>query len=167
MASGDTLCVFVPSNYEPPSTNYALWGLRNQHPVLKFNDTTDWEAVWSSIMPRSYGGGGITAYIHYAMDTATANDVVWQGAFERIGDQQLDIDSDSFEAFQSSGAITVPGTAGLVDICTITFTNGAQMDSVAVGEGFRFKLRRDADDTSATDNASGDAHLRFVELKET
>jgi hypothetical protein len=115
---------------------------------LDADATTDEEAVFSAVMPQHYAGSGVTAYIHYAMSTAVANELVTQGAFERIGDQQLDIDADSFAAFQTSGAITVPATSGNVDIKTIAFTDGAQMDSVAIGESFRFKIRRDADDTS-------------------
>jgi hypothetical protein len=167
MASGDTLLIFTPLHNEPPSSNYATLDTRNQHPVLDFDASTDEEAVFSAVLPRNYGGSGITAYIHYAMSTATANEVVWQAAFELIGDADQDIDSDGFAAFNGSGAITVPGTSGNVDITTITFTNGADMDSVTVGDGFRFKVRRDADDTSATDDATGDAELLFVELKET
>ena len=37
------------------------------------------------------------------------------------------------------------------------------MDSVAVGEGFRMKVTRDA----TNDDATGDAEIRFIEIKET
>ena len=167
MASGNTLLVWTPQCNEPPASIAATLDLRNYHPVLDFDASADEEAVFSDVMSRNYAGGGITAYIHYSMTSATSGNVVWQAAFERIGDGQQDIDSDGFASFQSSGAVAVPGTSGHVDICTIAFTDGAQMDSVAVGEGFRFKVRRDADDTSATDSATGDAELRFIELKET
>ena len=167
MASGDTLIQWSALANEPPSSNYATFDTRNQHPVLDFDPSTDEEAVFSGVLPRHYAGGGITAYIHYSMSTAEANNVVWQGAFERVGDGQQDVDSDSFASFQSSGQVAVPGTSGLVDIATITFTDGAQIDSIAVGEKFRFKVRGDADDTSATWDATGDAELHFVELKET
>ena len=170
MASGDTLAKFTPQMNEPPSSDYATIDTRNQHPTLDFapSGSNDEEAVFSDVMVQHYNSAnGITAYIHYAMSTAEANAVVWQGAFELIGDQDQDLDSDGFAAFQSSGAITVPGTTGLVDICTISFTAGAQLDSILVGDGYRFKVRRDADDTSATDDATGDAELRFVELRET
>ncbi|NIQ10453.1 MAG: hypothetical protein GWO10_16275, partial [candidate division Zixibacteria bacterium] len=50
-----------------------------------------------------------------------------------------------------------------VDIVNVTFTDGADMDSIAVGEGFRMKITRDA----TNDTATGDAELRFVEIKET
>ena len=39
------------------------------------------------------------------------------------------------------------------------------MDSVAVGEGFRLRINRDAD--NILDTLVGDAELLFVELKET
>lgn len=163
MASGDTLLVFTPLHNEPPASNPATLDIRNQHPVLDFDAATDESAVFSAVMPRSYSGNGITTYHHYAMSTATSNTIDWDGAFERIGDQQLDIDGDSFAAVQSVDNTTVPGTSGLVDIVAITFTNGAQMDSIAVGEGFRYKATRDA----SNDDASGDAELLFVEIKET
>lgn len=162
MASGDTLASFVPQCNEPPASNYATLDTRNQHPVLDFDDTTNESAVFSAVMPRHYAGGGVTVYVHWAA-TATSGDVDWDTAFERIGDQQQDIDVDGFAAAQSQNNNTVPATSGLVDIISIAFTDGAQMDSVAVGEGFRLKVTRDA----ASDTAVGDTQLRFVEIKET
>lgn len=163
MASGDTLWIFTPLHNEPPASNYATLDTRNQHPVLDFDAATNESAVFSTVMPRHYDSGGVTVYIHYAMSTATSGDVDWDVAFERIGDQQQDIDSDGFAAVNSVDNTTVPGTSGNVDIVNVTFTDGADMDSVAVGEGFRIKITRDA----VSDTASGDAELRFVEGKET
>jgi len=166
MASGDRLALFLPSGNEPPSSNYATLDTRNLHLILDFDATTDEEAVWTDKLPENYDDGGITVRIGYSMSSAEADDVVWQVALERIGDQQLDVDGDSFAAFQSSGAVTVPGTSGLVDVATVGLTHGAQMDSVAAGEQYRLKLRRDADSTSATDDAAGDAEVHFVEVIE-
>ena len=163
MASGDTLVVFTPLNNEPPSSAFATFDTRNQHVVLDFNDTTNESAVFKGIMPRHYGSGGVTVYIHYAMTSAEVNTIDWDAAFERIGDQQQDLDADGFAAVQSVDNTTVPGTSGLVDIVSIAFTDGAQMDSVAVGEGFRLKITRDA----TNDDAAGDAELWAVEIKET
>jgi len=163
MATGDTLVVFTPQHGEPPASNFATLDTRNEHPVLDFDAATNESAVFSGVMPRHYGGGGVTVYLHYAMSAATAGDVDWDAAFERIGDQQQDIDSDGFAAVQSVDNTTVPGTLGLVDVVSIPFTAGAQMDSVAAGEGFRLKVTRDA----AADTAGGDAELLFVEIKET
>lgn len=163
MASGETLLVFTPLNNEPPSSNYATLDTRNQHPVLDFDATTNESAVFSGVMPRNYGGGGITVYLHYAMTSAVANTVDWDVAFERIGDQQQDIDSDGFASAKSVNDTTVPGTSGLVDVVSISFSDGAEMDNVAAGEGFRVKVTRDA----ANDDAAGDAELLFVEIRET
>ncbi len=163
MASGDTLLIFTPQHNEPPSTNNATLDTRNQHPVLDFDATTNEDAVFSAVMPRNYAGSGVTAYAHIAMSSATSGDVDVDGAFERIGEEKQDIDSDGFAAVQSVDNTAVPETSGNVFIVPIVFTDGAQMDSVAVGEGFRFKLTRDA----ASDTAAGDAELLFVEIKET
>lgn len=163
MASGDTLLQFSPLHNEPPSSNPATLDLRNSHPALDFDATTNESAVFSAVVPRHYAGSGVTVYIHYAMSSAVANTIDWDVAFERIGDQQQDLDADGFAAVQSVDNTTVPGTSGLVDIVSIAFTNGAQMDSIAVGEGFRLKVIRDA----ASDDAAGDAELVFIELKET
>jgi len=163
MASGDTLLQFGPLHNEPPASNSATLDERNGHPVLDFDGTTNESAIFSGVMPRHYGGGGVTAYIHYAMSSATSGDVDWDAAFERIGDQQQDIDSDGFAAANSVDNTTVPGTSGNVDIVSVAFTDGADMDSVAVGELFRLKITRDA----VSDTAAGDAELLGVELKET
>ena len=164
MSSGDTLLIFTPLHNEPPSANAATLDTRNLHPVLDFDATTNESAVFSAVMPQSYAGTiGVTVYLHYAMSSAEADTVDWDVAFERIGDQQQDLDSDNFAAVNSVDNTTVPGTTGLVDIVSVAFTDGADMDSVAVGEGFRLKVTRDA----ASDDAAGDAELVFVEIRET
>lgn len=163
MASGDTLCVFTALNNEPPASNPATLDVRNNHMVLDFDATTDESAVFRGKMPRHYDGGGVTVSISYAMSTATSGDIDWDAAFERIGDQQQDIDSDGFAAVNSTDNTTVPGTSGNVDVVDITFTDGADMDSVAAGEEFRIKITRDA----SADTAAGDAELTVVEIRET
>lgn len=164
MASGDTLLIFTPLNNEPPSSNPATLDARNQHQVLDFDAATIESAVFTGIMPQHYAGTtGVTVYLHYAMSSATSGDVDWDVAFERIGDQQQDIDSDGFAAVNSVDNTTVPGTSGNVDVVSVPFTDGADMDSVAAGEMFRLKVTRDA----ASDTAAGDAELLAVEIRET
>lgn len=165
MASGDSLLQWTAYHNEPPATAYATLDTRNQHPVLDFDADTDESAVFSGVMPQHYAGTtGVTVLIHYAMTSAEANEVVWNAAFELVGDQQLDIDGDDFAAANAT-TVTVPGTSGLVDIASITFTDGVDMDSVAAGDGFRLKITRDAD--NGDDDATGDAELRWLELRET
>ncbi len=162
-AAADTLVVFTPLSNEPPASNFATPDLRNSHPVLDFDATTNESSVFSGVMPRRYGGGGVTVYIHYAMTSATSGNIDWDVAFERIGDQQQDLDADGFAAVNSVDNTTVPGTTGLVDIVSITFTDGADMDSVAAGESFRLQVTKDA----VSDTAAGDGELVKVEVKET
>lgn len=166
MASGNTLARFFPNQNEPPSASFATLDIRNQHPVLDFDDTSDENAVFSDVLDRAYASGGITAYIHYSMTSDITNKVRWDIALERIGDGQQDTDSDGFASAQTVNVAAVPGTSGHVDIVSIAFTDGAQIDSIAVGELYRIKVTRKPSDTT-NDTASGDAELHAVELKET
>jgi hypothetical protein len=164
MASGDTLLIFTAQHNEPTTSAYATFDTRNQHPVLDFDAATNESAVFSHVMPQTYSGTtGITVLVHYAMSTGTTGDIDWDAQFELIGDQQQNIDTDGFASVQSTDNTTIPSTSGFVDIVSITFTDGAQMDSVAAGDGFRLKVTRDA----VSDTAAGDAELRFVEVRET
>lgn len=162
MASGNTLLVLTPGAAELPASNFAALGLRNRHPVLRFDTTTQETVFWTAVLPRHYAGGGVTVYVHWSA-VPTTGTVGWDVAFERIGDSQQDIDSDGFATAQTVTATTVPGTSGNVDITNVAVSNGANMDSIAAGEAFRIRIRRDV----ATDTAAGDAELVAVELKET
>lgn len=166
MASGNTLAIFTPLHNEPPASNYATLDLRNYHPCLDFDGATDEEAVFSGILPRNYSGGGLTVYLHVGFTSATSGNAYWQVAIERMDDGTLDLDADSFASFQ--GAAGNPnGTSGVMTLVTIAFTAGAQMDSLAAGEMFRLKIRRDADGSAGTDDVTTDAELFGVEIKET
>ena len=162
MASGQTLITIEPKSHDPQGSGFGTPDVRNNHPVI---DLAIGETVVVPILlPRHYGGGGITIYLHYAMSSAVANDIKLETYIERVGDQQQDLDADGFAAAQNTGDITVPGTSGLVDIITSTHTNGAQMDGLAVGEGGRLKVKRVA--VVGTD-ASGDLEIFRIEIKET
>lgn len=163
MASGDTLLIFTALANEPPASSFATLDTRNGHPVLDFDATANESAVFSAVMPRRYSGGGLTVSLGYSMATATSGDVDWDIALERIGDQQQDVDADGFAAVNSADNTTVPATSGMVDVVSVAFTDGADMDGVAAGELFRIKVTRDA----ASDTAIGDAELHFVEVRET
>jgi hypothetical protein len=163
MASGNTLVVFRPVDNEPPASNYATFDIRNGHPTLDFDDTVQEAAVFTSVLPRHYASGGITVYLHWAATSATTGTVGWDVAFERVGDGQQDIDADGFATAQTVTAATAPATSGNVKITNVAFPDGANIDSLAVGESFRLRVRRDV----ANDTAVGDAELVAVELKET
>lgn len=162
MASGDTLATFYPQGYEPTTTNYATLNVRNQHPILEFDSATQETAIWTGVMPRNYGGGNITVNVTWAAVPTTGN-VGWGVTIERIQAGTLDIDADSFATEQIVTATTVNGTSGIPLTTGVTATAGATgTDSVAAGEPYRLRLRRDV----ATDTAAGDAQVRSVEVRE-
>ncbi len=163
MASGNTLVVWTPNANMPPATLFANFNTRNNHLVLEFDPSTNWDAIFKAIMPRHYAGGGITVYIHWCAATATSGNVLWNAQVE--ADLAQDIDSDGFAAAQASTADACSGTSGIETVSTIAFTNGAQMDSVAVGEEFRLKVTRNAAD--GTDTMAGLAQVTAIEIKET
>jgi len=165
MAAGDTLCTFDALSNQPPSANQATHDTHNYRTFLDFDDTTEEFAVFSGVMPAAYTGGGLTVDVHFAMSSATTGNVVLTAAIERVNAGGPDIDADSFAAAQTSGAAAVSGTSGITAVATITFTNGAQMDSLVASEPFRIKVSRDA--TDGSDTAVGDMELLAGEIRET
>jgi len=161
MASGDTLLQFLPNSHEPSAATYATGDVRNQHPTLDFALAEI--TRFTAFMPAHYAGGGVTIDLIIAMTSAVADDVNLETAFERIG-EVLDIDGDSFAAAQNTGDVTVPGASGVPKKLTSTHSDGAQMDSVAVGELFRLQVQRVA--VGGTD-ATGDLELLGVLVSET
>ena len=166
MASGDTLCYFNALNNEPPAANYATLDTRNSIYVLDFNADADEFAEFGGFMPRHYDGGGVTVTLGWmATDTTvTPHNVVWNVAFKSVTNDADDLDS---KAFAASNSVTdeEASASGEVAYATITFTDGADMDSVVAGEYFRLQISRDADNVS--DTLTDDAELVFVEIKET
>lgn len=161
MATGDTLCSFTPLNSAPPASNYATLDTRNTVPVLNYDAATEEAAYFIGILPRRYGGNGITVYIKWMAATATSGDVVWGTSFEAEG---TDLDADSFAA-ESTATGTANGTSGIETTTAPTHTNGAQIDSLAVGNRFRLKVARKA--ASGSDTMTGDAQITAIEVKES
>ena len=166
MASGDSLCYVNALMNEPPASSYATFDTRNGVPVLDFDDTTDESAEFGLLMPRAYAGGGITVTVGWMATTATTGTISLDVAFKSVSDDADDLDTKAYAAANNANPTTA-SASGEVDYATITFTDGADMDSVAAGEYFRMKVLRDADGTTSTDNLSGDMELIFVEIKET
>lgn len=164
MASTDFLAVFKPQDNEPPASNYATLDTRNGVPVLDFDATTDESAVFGGVLPNNYDGGGLTITLVWMATSATSGDTIWLAGIERHQDDAFDIDTDGFSA-ENTATGTAPNVSGEQQYTDITFTDGADMDSLAAGESFRIKISRDADHGS--DNMTGDAELMRVIIKET
>lgn len=141
-----------PQANEPPASNFATIFARNGHPGLSFDG--DVCAVWTFVLPNTYGGGGVTVDF-WSVSSATSGDIDWDGSWERISTTQ-DIDSDSFATAVSANNNNNNGTSGIPTKVSIAFTDGAQMDSCAAGELCRFRLCRDesSDTTAATNGAA-------------
>ena len=163
MASGDSLIIWIPQANEPPASAFATFDTRNAHPVLDFDDTTEEKAVFSAVLPRNYAGGGLSVNIHWASTGTATGTVVWQSAFEAIG-TNTDMDADSF-ATGNNGTAAIPATVGALGTVNIAHTDGAQVDSLAVGQAFRLAITREVAD--AQDSMVGDAELRAIEIRET
>jgi hypothetical protein len=154
--------VFKPNDNEPPTANFATLAARNNHPKLDFDQTTQETAIFSSVLPTWYSGGGLTVEVWWTT-TVTSGTVGWDVAIERIDTGSLDIDADSFAAAQTITAATVPATSGQVTKTSVAISSGANMDSLAAGEAFRLRVRRDV----ANDTAAADAELLRVVVRET
>lgn len=164
MATGDTLCFFSPIANEPPASAFATLDFRNAHPILNYDASTNWSAVWTGILARNYGGGGLSVNVIWCAATATTGNCVWNAQVERIEDEGTDIDADSFATAQAATG-AAPATSGMAQYTTIAFTAGAQMDSLAAGEMFRLKVTRDA--ANGSDTMAGNAQVLGVEIRET
>lgn len=163
--TGETLVVFTPQHNQPPVTNYATVGFRNvgsPHQFLDFDAVTQEIAVFAAKMPRNYAGGNVTIYLTW-VTTAVVGTGAWDVAFERNADGGLDLDADGWGSAQIVAAVTVPATAGVPYVSSVTVAAGvAGTSSIAAGDDFRIRIRRRVD----LDTAASDLQLLSVEIKE-
>ncbi len=172
MASGNTLLILTPLDNTPPATVYATFDTMvgtsapvENIPVLDFDDTTVEYADFYCCLPSHYAGGGITLTFIWSQ-ALTTNTIVWQAAFRRVQDDAEDLDTTAQTYdYNKTGALTPANVVGEVAYDTITFTDGADMDSVAVGEYFILRVARLP--TDANDTSVGDSSLHAIVMKET
>lgn len=171
MASGNTLLILTPQAAVPPATLGATFDTiagtstpAEAVPVLDFDDTTVEYADFYGVMPRNYAGGGLTLTIVWSAAAAT-NKGIWSAAFRRVEDDGEDLDTTAFTYdYNTTGDIDPASVVGEVAYDTITFTDGADMDSVAVGDYFILRVKRPA--PSGT-KITGDCSIHAIEIKET
>ncbi len=156
----NTLVAFLPVENEPPASGFATFDTRNSHPVLDFDGGAVECALWTFVMPDHYDDVDFTVYWGVSMTSATTNDTDWDISFERIGNEVLDIDSDSFDTAISLDGTTVSDTSGKVLVHSQAFTK-TQSDELVSNEQARIKICRDG--TSDADNT--DAELHWVQLR--
>lgn len=166
MASGNTLVVFGPADAISATATFDTRAMATgAMPVLDFDPSSDEYAIFAGVMPRHYAGGGITVTVGWmATASATTGDVIWDVGFKSVTDDADDLDTKTFAAVNSV-TDTTGSVNGEVVYTTVTFTDGADMDSVAAGEYFQLYLNRDANNVS--DTLTTDAELVFIEIRET
>lgn len=173
--SGDTLLVWTALDNEPPDADYAtldaILTASADEPddvilVLDFDPGATQEfASFSGVMPAHYAGTtGVTLTLMWSSD-ATSGNVKWDAAFKSFTVDADDMDSKQYAAVNTATEATA-SAAGEIQYTDITFTDGADMDSVAAGEYFRLTITRDSADAGDTMN-SNDAELIAVLLTET
>lgn len=171
MASGNTLLYLPPRAATLPATAYAQLDVivgasspTEGFPVLAFDSASIEQADFRGKMPQNYGGGGLTMVLADGANTTTGG-VVWQAAFRRITNA-IDLDTTAFTYdFNGVTVSTLPNAVGKLSYDNITFTDGADMDSVVAGDEFLLRIRRKTDD--AADTAAADAYLHAIEIRET
>ncbi len=173
MASGDSLLILLPVSSIAPATTYATFDTMvgtstpaESIPVLDFDDTTQEYADFYCVMPEHYDGGGITATIVFSAAEAATDVVEWQLAFRRVADDAEDLDTTAHTYDYNAVVATAPSAVGEVAYDNITFTAGADMDSVVAGDYFILRVTRDPTPSSGTD-VTGDASLHAIHVKET
>ena len=159
-----TRFVFTPESATLPSSNMPGPGVDGQgRPYLAFDATTQEACDWGFVAPEGLTTP-LAAVITYRMASATSGEVRFEAFLEAISDgDSVDTDSaSSFSTTNSAGA-TVPGTAGHIDQITITLANN---DGIVAGDYCRLRFDRDSDQTTGTDDATGDAQVLMVELRD-
>lgn len=168
MASGDTLLVLRPAHGVPTATvSAALFSIagastpNERWTVAAYDDTAVEHWDFQLIMPNTYDGGGITLRFTSGGAAASGNYVL-SAAFRRIEDDVDDLDTTSHTYdYNDTSAITAPSVIGEVGYDTLTFTSGADMDSVAVGDAFVLRVRVNGG------TIVGDTYIHCIEVRET
>ncbi len=122
-----------------------------------FDASVDEHIMWTFVMPNNYASAPVLK-VYYKATSATSGTVVFGAALMALTDgDAVDADADSHDT-ANVGTGTVPGTAGHIDIQSITMTNA---DSVAAGDWVQLVLFRDI----SADSVSGDLEVPVVELQ--
>lgn len=168
MASGQVVGQII--EVMTPGANAAQMAVRaggstpaEQVPVWAFDAATI-EYLDFKVVIRGYGGGGFTVDLPWSAATATSGVTRWSAAFRRMQDDAEDIDAAHTYDYNDVDD-TAASASGELSYPTLTFTDGADADSVANGELCILRIRRNA--THANDTMMGDAELWGIQIRES
>ena len=154
-----TLAALSARDNQPPATAFATLDTRNSIAVLDFDAASDESAIFSGVIPDYADlSSGLKIRLAWMATSATSGNVRWGVQFERCN---TDLDADSFDT-ATLVTSAADGTSGIPTIAALTAT---AIDSLAVGDTFRIKIYRDADDAT-NDTMTGDAELIAVEVQQ-
>lgn len=174
MASGDALFAADANAARQPATLYATRDIvigtstpGEYFPVLDFDATTQEYADFHGRMPTHYAGGGLTLLLQWSSSTVAGgtDGVTWGAAIRRFVDDGEDLDTTAHTYDYNTMNDDPPSAIGEVTDASITFTSGADMDSLVAGEAFILRVTRVVGDGG--DTMTGDAELHGVYLTET
>jgi len=161
MASGDTLFIFLPQDNVPPASNFATvdefaaaTGYRQVLDFIGSGGSADEAAIFESVWPSHYAGGGVNVVIHYSTDGTSVGAVQWEVSIEVT--QDLDDQDAAGQDFGTATDITdtpSTATANILDITAAGAISHVNCGSPAVGDGMRLKVARDHDHATNTDDA--------------
>jgi hypothetical protein len=125
-----------------------------------FDATTEEFLYWSFQMPSDYASG-LTVKLPYKMASATSGTFGILVRIAAISDgDATDHDAKAMGTVNTVTAVTVPGTAGHIDIISGALSN---VDSLAAGDRVVVGISRDV----ANDTATGDAEVLDAILEYT
>lgn len=161
MASGDTMFRFEPPGSVPPASNYATLdtfaaatGLRMVLDFIGSGGSADESMIWEDVWPSNYGGGGVNCVVHYSTDGTSVGAVEWEVSIEVIQDtDDQDAGGQDFGTVTSIADTPSTATANIVDVTSAGAISHANCGSPAAGDRMRFKLARDHDHATNTDDA--------------
>jgi len=169
MASGNVVGLIY--DVVPPATSYATPDTRaggsspaEAEAVWDFDDSAIEYLDFLCYLSPAYSGGGLTIVLPWKATSATSGAVVWGAAIRANPDDAEDIDAAHTYDYNTV-TDTCASASGETSYPTITFTSGADMDSLAAGETFILRIKRDA--TNGSDTMTGDAELMLPIIKET
>ena len=143
----------------------ATSGAYENMPVWAFNAAT---AEHMDLYSRAagYGGSGLTLFLSYTTTTTATGRYVWGAAIRRLATATSDLDEAWAYDYNYATDLQNP-TVGGMSAFTITFTDGADMNSLANNEGFVLRLRRNATATGDEGTTNGYILQGALALKET
>ena len=116
-----------------------------------FDDTTDEHIVLHFVAPNNYVGSPVLK-VYYKATSAISGTAAFEARLSALTDADAaDMDADAF-ATVNTGSATVPGTAGYIDVISITLTNA---DSMVAGDHVILALNRDV----SADSVTGDLEV--------